>query len=228
MVDTCVLLLSGGLDSAVCLYQLLDSGVDVYPLFVHYGQAAEQQEYQAVLRLIVHARECFNLETLNLQHLSTQMMGSFLVLDQPTWYDLDDPKLCDGEYVQVSPTYVPARNTLLALMGFQLAYKYDLDAVALGVKVLNDHLYPDCGAEWAIAMQHLFSIHTLGERKDVRLLTPVGAAKRSEVRIMAKEYGVPEDILMSCLLPLDDGSPCGECSSCLEEASEVEYFKKKH
>jgi len=219
MVDSCVLLLSGGLDSAVCLYQLLEQEVDVYPLFVHYGQAAEQEEYQAVLRLISQARERFDTEVINLQHVSMQMMGSYLTFDQPVWYDLDDPKMLDGEYVKVSPTYVPARNTILALLGFQVAYKYDLDAVALGVKVVNEALYPDCGTEWAVAMQHMFNLHTLGGRKEVRLLTPIATARRFEVRKMAKEYGVPEDLLMSCLLPID-GEPCGRCSGCLEEEDE--------
>lgn len=218
-MESCSLLFSGGLDSSVCLFELLSKGVDVYPLFVRYDQTPEEFEYEACLRLIAEACKRFGLETLNINVAMMSMFGSPYIGDEPAWMDEHSIMDADGETVVYPPSYVPGRNTIFAMLGIQLAYRYKLDGVVMGVRVpLTGAQFPDQSQEWVLGMQALMNVHSLGN-DNIRLFLPLMGKSRADVRALADHYGIRQ-FTTSCNVPNEDGSPCGNCNSCEEDYPE--------
>lgn len=178
-----IVLLSGGLDSAVVLWSIKDRKPEC--LSFDYGQRHIREIDSA--KEIAKEAGCHHL-VIKLPPLS----GSSLTGDKPLTTDAHD-------------TVVPNRNMIM----FSVAANY----VGQGGHIYfgghaDDHaVYPDCRPEFLRAMSF-----ALGLSCGVTLHSPLQSTTRQEIASLAKELGVPVEKTWSCYAggesPCNECSAC--------------------
>lgn len=199
-----VVLLSGGMDSAVCLAMARRDGFACHALSFDYGQR-HRAELHAAARLAVHlgAAEHRTL-TIGLGEIGGSALtdNRIAVPDAP------------GEGIPV--TYVPARNTVFLAFALGWAEVLDADRIYTGVNAVDYSGYPDCRPEYLQAFQRLADLATRRgvEGRPIELYAPL--LKLSKAAIVAAGVGLGVDFAqtVSCYQAGDDGAACGRCDAC--------------
>jgi 7-cyano-7-deazaguanine synthase len=204
-----VVLLSGGLDSAVTAAEARHRGFAVHALTFHYGQrhATEIDAARRVAESLGVARHV--VTTIDLRVFG----GSALTDDLPVPKDRPE-----GETERCIPvTYVPARNTIF--LSFAIAWAEVLDArdVFLGVNAVDYSGYPDCRPEYLEAFQRMADLATRAGVEDGRSTTihaPLLRMGKADIVRRGLELGVDLGRTRSCYDPGPGGEACGHCDSC--------------
>jgi 7-cyano-7-deazaguanine synthase len=203
--DPAVVLLSGGLDSAVAGAWARDRGYSLLSLSVDYGQRA-RAELDAARDLSgwLGASEHVFLDV-NLRAVGGSALTGALEI----------PRGEGGKAIPV--TYVPARNTLLLALALGLAEAREAEAIVIGVNRIDFSGYPDCRPEFLEAFEALAAVGTrVGvEGRPPRILAPLLDLSKADIIAMGHELEVPFERTLSCYDPGRDGDACGECESCL-------------
>lgn len=205
----CILLLSGGLDSATVLAIAKAEGYDVHALTFRYGQrhAAEIDAAREVAKsggVTKHVVVKIDLRVFG---------GSALTSDVAV------PK--DGPVEGIPITYVPARNTIF--LSFALAWAEVLDAndVFIGVNAVDYSGYPDCRPEYVEAFERMANLATrAGTEKGRRfkIHAPLLSMTKADIIRSGTVLGVQYGKTISCYDPI--GAPrgrkrhCGSCDAC--------------
>ncbi len=194
---------SGGLDSAVLLYRLVQDGHEVKAISFDYGQLH-------VKELGCAAKLC---ETVGVEHRVAQLSGlsQFLggnALTQPDVVDVPD-----GHYEDESmkATVVPNRNMIMISIAAGWAIAEKFDGVAIAVHKGDHTIYPDCRERFVIDMQHaLRTCHYT----PVELRAPFVNWSKVDIVQHGAGLGVPFVWTWSCYR---GGSfHCGTCGTCVE------------
>jgi len=205
----CVVLLSGGLDSATVLAIAKELGFEPYALTVTYGQR-HQVEIEAAERVanaigaVEHRYISVDLEAIG---------GSAL-----TDSSIDVPKDRGHDEMQDIPvTYVPARNTVMLALALGYAEVIDATDIFIGVNAVDYSGYPDCRPEYIAAFEHMARFATKAgvEGRGVRIHAPLIARTKTQIIQRGLELGVDYSLTHSCYDPGSEGQPCGRCDSCL-------------
>lgn len=184
-----IILLSGGLDSAVCLAH----AANPVTLTVDYGQRNRVEEAWAAAQLAEHYRADHRLVRATLP-FSSPLTGHGRV-----------PKDRDPRTPGIAPTYVPGRNAILLALACSLAESKGIKTVTIGANADDREGYPDCRPEFFRAFERV----TPG----IAILTPLIDATKVDIARMAGEAKVPVDMTWSCYDP-HAGAPCGGCDAC--------------
>ena len=205
-----VVLLSGGLDSAVVLAIVRALGCDCYALTVDYGQR-HRAELQAAARLAMHLRASdHRVIRLDL----TTFGGSALTDSIP----VPKPKNASEIGHTIPATYVPARNTIFLSLALAWAEVLDVRDLYIGVNARDYSGYPDCRVEFLESFQALANVATRAGTSGERpfwVHAPLLNLSKSEIIRRGAELGVPYQLTHSCYDPADDGSACGLCDACI-------------
>lgn len=200
-----VLLLSGGLDSAVVLAMLRAEGRPVHALTVDYGQrhAVELARARAVARQydVPH-----RLVTVDLRAL-----GGSALTDE-----IDVPKDRVPGARDIPVTYVPARNTVFLSLALAWAEVLEAGVIAIGANAVDYSGYPDCRPEYLAAFQQLTRLATragVETGSGVEVVAPLSGLSKAEIVRRGAALGVPFALTHSCYDPLGE-SACGRCDSC--------------
>ena len=205
-----VCLLSGGLDSSVCLAVARRDGFACFALSFDYGQR-HRVELEAARRVA----ECLGAERHLVAQIGLQAFGgSALTADiaVPKARSLDEM----GRGIPV--TYVPARNTIFLSFGLAWAEVLECSDIFIGVNALDYSGYPDCRPEFIAAFERMANVATkagVEGRTRLRIQTPLIRLSKAEIVTLGKELGVPFGLTHSCYDPSPDGLGCGQCDSCL-------------
>lgn len=209
MKPTAVVLLSGGMDSAVCLALARRDGYAVHTLSVDYGQR-HAVELEAARRVAAWAdSESHSVLTLDLRPFG----GSSLT-------DLSLPVPKEGLGEGVPNTYVPARNTILLGLALALAEVKGAQDIFIGVNAVDYSGYPDCRPQFIEAFQKLANLATKATTEDGKRVTihaPLLHLSKAEIVRLGASLGVPFEKTTSCYDPTGDGDKfiaCGKCDSC--------------
>lgn len=209
MKPTAVVLLSGGMDSAVCLALARRDGYAVHTLSVDYGQR-HAVELEAARQVAAWAdSESHSVLTLDLRPFG----GSSLT-------DLSLPVPKEGLGEGVPNTYVPARNTILLGLALALAEVKGVQDIFIGVNAVDYSGYPDCRPQFIKAFQKLANLATKATTEDGKRVTihaPLLHLSKAEIVRLGASLGVPFEKTTSCYDPTGDGDrfiACGECDSC--------------
>jgi 7-cyano-7-deazaguanine synthase len=139
-----VLIYSGGLDSTVLLYDLINKDAEVFALTVDYGQRHSKEiEYAR--------RNCKELvvghRLANLSSIKNLLAGS-----SQTSADVDVP---EGHYTEESmkATVVPNRNMIMLSIAAGWAMSERFDSVAYAAHSGDHAIYPDCREAFVNAMR---------------------------------------------------------------------------
>ncbi len=203
-----VVLLSGGLDSAVLLALAKAGGFEPYALSVDYGQRHRAELDRAAAQVQSAGAE-HRVVALDLRAIG----GSALTSDAAVPKDRSAGEMNAG----VPITYVPARNTIL--LGIALGYAETLGAQDLffGANALDHAGYPDCRPEFFAAFESLANLATRASTQGghrLRLHTPLLYLAKAEIIRTGHRLGVDFAQTLSCYDPDSAGHACGRCDAC--------------
>jgi len=208
VVRRAVVLLSGGLDSAVVLALARRDWDEVYALTVRYGQrhVIEVECARAV------ARDAGVREHRVLDVDLSSWGGSALTGDGEVPKDRATPDATND----VPPTYVPARNTILLALALGWAEVLGAGAIYIGAHTQDAGGYPDTRPEYLEAFERMSALATRAglEGRGPRVLAPLVRMSKAEVIATGRSLGVDFAKTSSCYDPLPSGAPCGRCDSC--------------
>jgi 7-cyano-7-deazaguanine synthase len=192
-------LLSGGLDSAVLLGEMVRRGASVYPLYVRCGLRWEQAELAQVLQFLAA------VATPGLQPLRIlQVPVADLYEDH---WSLGGPDVPDGDS-RDEAVFLPGRNVLLLGKSILWCHLHGVPAVALGT--VRGNPFADATDRFVTGLQRAINLAMGGS---VRICRPYASLTKSEV--MRRGQGLPLHLTFSCLAPTS-GAHCGRCNKCAE------------
>lgn len=204
-----VVLLSGGMDSAVCSAIAKAEGYDLYCLTIFYGQT-HSFEIEKAKQLVTKLGA---LKHLILHVPLNEFGGSALTGSE------EIPKLRDLSEINnnIPPTYVPARNTVFLALALSWAEAISARDIFIGVNALDYSGYPDCRPDFIRAFENLakFATKVGVEGGEFRIHTPLVKMSKSEIVKKGLELGVDFALTSSCYDPTLDGIPCLRCDACL-------------
>lgn len=203
-----VILLSGGLDSTTCLAIAKQQGFDCHCLSFDYGQ-----KHKIELEYAKYQAKQFKAEK---HHIIQIGKGSFKG-SALTDNDLEVPKNSSNND-DIPITYVPARNTIFLSYALGLAEQIGAYDIFIGVNAVDYSGYPDCRAEYIAAFEKMANLATkiyLESDQKLKIHTPLISLSKTEIIKIGQDLGVDYSKTISCYNPSVDGTPCGECDSCL-------------
>ncbi len=186
-----VVLLSGGLDSAVCLGLAARVGDPPVALAVDYGQRNRTELERAAL---IAAHYGSDLLVVPLD-LATIAPGGIASAEE-----------------ELTSIYVPARNIVFLSIGLAVAEARGLDRVYLGATA-SDHHHPDACPPFFDAFQQMADQGLPGDGSTVSIRTPLLGLTKSAVIIAGIHHGVPLELTWSCFER--GAAPCSTCPACV-------------
>jgi len=204
-----ICLLSGGLDSTVCLYVARSEGYTPVALSVEYGQRhfREISAARALTKMLVVPHF---FSTLSMPWKGSALLDSKIKLPK----DRDETTM-SGE---IPATYVPGRNSIFLSMAMSCAETESAEAVFIGANVLDYSGYPDCRPEYLTAVARAMWSGTKAgvEGKMIEVKAPLITLTKKEIVLLGQKLGVPFEKTWSCYAGED--VPCGKCDSCILRA----------
>ena len=199
-----IVLLSGGLDSAVLLAHEAERA-RVLPVYVSVGLAWESAERRMVSHLLaapLFAGKIEALETLDFTMRDVYAPTHWAVVGTPPAYDTPDEDV-----------YLVGRNLVLLTKAGVKAATRKASRLALGL--LGGNPFPDATPEFLAAMAQAL---TLGLNHPLEIATPFSEMHKDDVIRRGRDLGVPLALTLSCMNPIDAPIPlhCGQCSKCRE------------
>lgn len=203
-MEKVVVLHSGGLDSTALLYHLRDTGFDVHPISVNYGQR-HSRELEAAHAICVAGH--FPGQLVDLSSLRYVMRGS-----SQTEGGIDVP---EGHYSEdnMAITVVPNRN--MVLLSIATAYAISLRAgwVAYAAHAGDHAQYPDCRQVFIDAIEQAID---LCDDHSPALMAPYSRMSKAQIVIDGYNHQAPFGLTWSCYRGKD--IHCGRCGTCVERA----------
>ena len=204
-MDTCIVLLSGGLDSTTVL-AIANQKFSVHTLSFDYEQR-HKFELESVKKIVSH----FKINNHKKIKIDLGQFGQSALTD-----NIDVPKNSEiGKEIPI--TYVPVRNTIFLSYALAYAEVNEIYDIFIGVNALDYSGYPDCRPEYIQSfekMSNLATKFTQGDKK-IKIHTPLIDLTKSNIIKKGNELGVDYSITHSCYDPSIDGLACKECDSCI-------------
>ena len=211
-MSTCVVLLSGGLDSATVLGLARAEGRTVHALSFRYGQ-----RHRIELKRAEDQARLLGAERHVILDVDLGKIGGSALTDEA----IAVPR-ADLDSREIPVTYVPARNTIFLAHGLALAEVSGADRIDLGINAVDYSGYPDCRPEYLEAFQRLANLATASGvegRTQVTIHAPLIHLTKAEIIRRGLACGVDYGRTMSCYEPGPSEAPCGRCDSCAIRAA---------
>lgn len=201
-----VVVLSGGLDSTVCMGVAAAEGGVALALSFDYGQ-----RHRIELAHAASVADHYGADHLVVPIDTTAWGGSALT---DAGIDVPRPGEPGSDQGGIPVTYVPARNLIFLSVAVAVAEARDLDAAYLGVNALDYSGYPDCRPEFiaSFATTAALGLQRGVEGRPVEVRTPLIHLTKAAIVRLGVELGAPLDLTWSCYR--GGVRPCGECDSC--------------
>jgi 7-cyano-7-deazaguanine synthase len=198
-----VVLVSGGMDSAVTLALARAQGFDCYALSVAYGQ-----RHIAELDAAKHIAKTMGAVEHKIVDVDLRSIGGSALTA-----DIDVPE--EGGH-GIPITYVPARNTIMLSIALGWAEVLGAQDIFCGVNAIDYSGYPDCRPEFVEAFERLANLATKAavEGSAMRVHAPLIRLKKSDIVLEGIRLSVDFAATVSCYTADADGGACGHCDAC--------------
>lgn len=195
-----VVLLSGGMDSAVTLYIAKKRGYKPYCLTFDYGQRHKKEIGFAKKIAASVKSECTILEIDLPWGKSALLDKAIAVPENRKWSGRQD----------IPPTYVPARNTIFISFGLSFAEAIGAKTIFIGANAIDFSGYPDCRPRYYKAFNALLKEAT--KLKGIKIEAPLLYKTKEDIVELGRELGVDFNLTWSCYKGAK--YPCGVCDAC--------------
>jgi 7-cyano-7-deazaguanine synthase len=197
-----VVLVSGGMDSVVALYDAAQRHRVVGAVSFHYGSKHNDRE-------IPFAR--YHCRRLGVPHRVIRL-GFVKRLFKSDLLESGGP-VPDGRYDEavMKRTVVPFRNGLMLAAAAGYAESVGATGLVIGAHAGDHAIYPDCRPAFMKAME---SALRLGTYARLRLLSPFIAETKARIVVRGCELGVDFGKTWSCYK--GGSAHCGKCGTCTE------------
>lgn len=194
-----VILLSGGLDSAVTLYYAKKSGDKLTALIFDYNQR-HKREVECAVRLAGLNNIKFYIIKINLDWTKSSLTNK--KINVPLNRSLGN--------VKIPRTYVSGRNIIFLSYAASLAESIGAKSIFIGAHIQDYSGYPDCRKEFLKSFER-----ALGQglkNKDIKIIAPLLNKSKKEIIRLGQRLKVPFELTLSCY----NGNvrPCLKCDSC--------------
>lgn len=208
-MSNAVVLLSGGMDSAVLLAWATRRYETVYGLSFDYGSKHAVKELDKAAELA---------RTYGAQHhvvklpMLNEMFSSTLL---QSGEDIPEGPYASGN---LTSTVVPFRNGIMLSIAIGLAEDREISDVLLASHAGDHPIYPDCTEEFVTAMS---AAATAGTYARVRVHSPFGTWTKRDIAEEGRRLGVDFAGTWSCYKGGD--MHCGLCATCLERKEALRH-----
>ncbi len=198
-----MVLLSGGMDSAVALAMARDRGYACHALSVRYGQRHSAE-------LDAAARVAASLGAVEQRTIDVDLRaigGSALTADIA---------VPEAPTAGIPVTYVPARNTIMLACALGYAEVLGSTDIFIGVNAVDYSGYPDCRPAFINAFEQLANLATRAgiEGAGIRIHAPLMYWSKAEIVRQGIALGVDFALTVSCYQADAAGAACGRCDAC--------------
>jgi len=199
-VQTSVLaLVSGGIDSAILVWELSNQFHQVIPFYVRSGFAWERTELYWLSRY--------------LKKLALPSINPLEVMDMPIHDVYPDHwgitgKATPGLHSPDEAVYLPGRNILLFSKAAIFAALHGVEMIASGI--LKGNPFPDSTPSFLRTLEVAFSE---GLQSPITIITPYLQSSKGD--ILKRGRHLPLSLTFSCLSP-NGRLHCGRCNKCAE------------
>ncbi len=215
-----LVLVSGGLDSTVCLTLARRNDGRPLALSFDYGQlhGIELQRSAAIATSLGVERLVVRLNARDWGGSALTDAGIGVPDAAPQAVPDAAPQVVAVDAADSSSiipaTYVPARNLIFLSIAAGIAEARGLDRIHIGVNAVDYSGYPDCRPEFIAAFREAAR---LGLRRGVEgmpleIVTPLIALSKAEIVKLGVEIGAPLGLSWSCYRGGE--VPCGRCDAC--------------
>src|SRR5436190_750237 len=199
-----VVLVSGGMDSAVTLALARERGFTCHALSVRYGQRHTSEldaaaELARSLGAVEHKTVVVDLRSIG----GSALTAGIAVPER-------------GPAAGIPVTYVPARNTIMLAIALGWAEVLGADDLFCGVNAVDYSGYPDCRPEFIAAFETLARLATRAgvEGHGLRVHAPLIAMSKADIAREGVRLGIDFARTVSCYQADAQGRARGRCDAC--------------
>ena len=201
-----VVLLSGGLDSTVCMAVAKEHGYELYPISFRYGQR-HSRELECAQKIAKH----FGVARHLIIDTNMNAIGGSALTDDA----IQVPK-GDVERDTIQVTYVPARNLKLLRNALGYAEVVGAEKIFIGVNSVDYSGYPDCRPKFIELFQQVADYATktaVTHKSHIEVAVPLLNLTKKDIVLLGTKLGAPLEMTTSCYNGGEEA--CGVCDSCL-------------
>ena len=193
-----LVMLSGGLDSAVALYWALEKGYSIETItFDYFLRSAREKE--------------------SAERLSKTAGCPMHNFDLGFLKEIEDTENRNPELKDAPSAYIPSRNLIFYGIASSIAEYLDAKYLVGGHNRDDVESFPDASPEF---FEEFNNITTLGLRtgsRTGRVVLPLAQMSKAQVLVAGKRLKVPFEDTWSCYKSGE--KPCGKCPACALRAS---------
>ena len=203
-----MVLVSGGLDSAVTLAVAARDGHACIALSFDYGQ---RHRIELSCAAAVAARASV-LDHRVVQIDAAALAGSALTGCGDVPRGRSEADIGTG----IPDTYVPARNLVMLAHATAIAETAGAHHVYIGANAVDYSGYPDCRGVFLDAFEQAANLATRAgvEGAPLKVCAPLLDLPKADIITLGLELGVDFSLTNSCYDPDPQGRACGACDSC--------------
>jgi len=201
-----IVLLSGGLDSTVCMAVARDQGFEPLPISFNY-----QQRHAREVECARHVADFYKVSRHLVIDTNMAAIGGSALTDTTVSVPSGDVTRHD-----IPVTYVPARNLIFLSYALGYAEVTGADHIFIGVNALDYSGYPDCRPEFIQLFQQLADYSTkasVADGRKIRIETPLIQLSKKQIVQLGVKLAAPLQLTTSCYRGGEVA--CGTCDSCL-------------
>lgn len=207
--EKAIVLLSGGLDSAVSLWWALKKGWRCTALGFDYGQR-HHRETDHAKRIARRARVPYQIVRFDLPWSRSSLTDRHAALPR---------RAADKIPATIPSTYVPGRNTLFLSFAMSLADQIKAEKIVIGANAIDYSGYPDCRGPYLNAFEVVARRGTrMGTElnRKIKIESPLLKLTKSDIVRLGFKIHAPLELTWSCYQ--GNTKPCGRCDSCVLRA----------
>ncbi len=202
-IKKAVILVSGGMDSAVTMAIAKEQGFLCHALSVSYGQRHSAELNAANELAIIQGAAEHKTVVVDLRSIGGSALTSDIAVPESA-----------SEGIPI--TYVPARNTIMLSIALGWAEVLGANDIFCGINAVDYSGYPDCRPDYVKAYESMANLATRAAVEGQRLTihTPIIALSKADIIRKGVALGVDYAMTVSCYQATDSGLACGQCDAC--------------
>ena len=198
MFRKAIILLSGGIDSSVCMALAREKNFQCYALSFDYGQRHRHE--------LIYAKQ-----------IAEQLMAvehQIVKCDLGGW---GGSLLTDAKNTSLATSYyVPARNIIFLSIALGWAEVLEVRDIFFGANKDDYENYPDCRPEF---FDHFIKLAQMATQCGISgnkfiIHTPLIKMRKVEIIREGRRLGINFSQTFSCYEPVNNSLPCGQCMAC--------------